>query len=375
MNEKEIAEIRRRFRPDKSNIARVRGCYVNGQREIVSEFSQSLGLMPQEEAEELLTILKKTLSGTIGKNLVDIEFSTQQVLEGEEHKLLMALRDSVLEDGDAVHEFYGRVIQTLSMEENYLILLACDKYDVPCYAADGEKQEDSSMVFSYILCSVCPVKQTRPALGYFVSENEFRNITADWVVSPPELGFMFPAFHDRSADIYGAVYYSRSTENNHGEFIDAVFKSGIPMPAAAQRETFQSILEETVADDCSFDVVQSVHARLSGMIEDHKENREEEPLVISQKTVKDVLQSCGVSEPRVTAFEEKYDAEFGAGAQINPRNLVDTKQLEVRTPDVTIRVNPERGDLVDTRIIDGVKYILIRADEGVEVNGVNVHIP
>lgn len=374
MNEKEIAEIRRRFRSDKSNITRIRGCYVNDQREIISEFCQSFALMPQEESEELLAILKKTLSGAIGKNLIDIEFSTQQVLEGEEHKLLMKLRNSSLEDDAAVKEFYGHVIQTLNMEGNYLILLAYDKYDVPCYAKDGEKQDDSSEVFSYFLCSICPVKLTKPALGYYVSENEFRNITADWVVSPPELGFMFPAFDDRSANIYNAVYYSRNIAESHKEFVDAVFQSEIPMPAAAQKETFQAILSDTVAADCSFDIVQAVHEQLSEMIEEHKTNKEENPLVVSKETVKGVLKSCGVSDPHVTDFEEKYDSEFGAGTEIRPQNIIDTKQFEVCTPDVTIRVNPEHSDLIETRIIDGAKYILIRADNGVEVNGVNINI-
>lgn len=374
MNEKEIAEIRRRFRPDKSNITLIRGCYVNEQREIVSEFNQSLFAMQREESEELLAILKKTLSGTIGKNLIDIEFATQQVLEGEEHKLLMALKNSSLDDDSAVHDFYGRVIETLNMEGNYLIVLANDKYDVPFYAKDGKKQDDSSEVFSYFLCSICPVKLTKPVLGYYAYENTFRNIMADWAVSAPELGFMFPAFDDRSANIYNAVYYSRNIAENHQEFVDAVFKCEIPMPAAAQKETFQSILGDAVADDCSFEVVQAVHGQLSGMIEEHKANKEDEPLVISKKTVKSVLTSCGVSDSHLTAFEEKYDEEFGANTEISPRNIIDTKQFEVRTPDVTIRVKPERGDLIETRVIDGTKYILIRADEGVEVNGVNINI-
>lgn len=374
MNEKEIAEIRRRFRPDKSNISRIRGCYVNDQREIVSEFNQSLALMSQEESEELLAILKKSLSGTVGKNLIDIEFATQQVLEGEEHKLLMSLRNSSLDDENVIHDFYGRVIQALNMDGNYLILLAFDKYDVPFFTKDGDKQDDSSEVFSYFLCSICPVKQTKPALGYFVPENTFRNITADWVVSAPELGFLFPAFDDRSANIYSAVYYTRNTAENHPEFTDAVFKAEIPMPAAAQKEAFQSILSDTVADDCSLDVVQAVHGQLSGMIEEHKANKEAEPLTISKKTVRGVLESCGVSDSRVAAFEEQYDTAFGADTQISPHNIVDTKQFEVCTPDVTIHVNPERSDLVQTQVIDGIKYILIRADEGVEVNGVNITI-
>jgi predicted house-cleaning noncanonical NTP pyrophosphatase (MazG superfamily) len=260
------------------------------------------------------------------------------------------------------------------MEGNYLILLACDRYDVPSYSKDGEKQDDSTEVFSYFLCSVCPVKLTKPALGYYVSENTFRNITSDWAVSAPELGFLFPAFDDRSADIYSALYYSRNIAENHAEFVDTVFKSEVPMPAAAQKEAFQSILSDAVAEDCSMDVVQAVQGQLSEMIEEHKTNQEEEPLVISKKTVKGILESRGVSESHVAAFEEKYDSEFGADTEISPRNIIDTKQLEVCTPDVTIRVNPERGDMVETRIIDGTRYILIRADEGVEVNGVAIHI-
>ena len=214
---------------------------------------------------------------------------------------------------------------------------------------------------------------TKPALGYSAYENTFRTIAENAIVGSPELGFMFPSFDDRAANIYNALYYSRNIAESHEEFVDAVFKSEIPMPAAIQKETFDSILEDTVSEDCSYEVVQAVHEQLSGMIEEHKANKEE-PLVISKRTVKGVLESCGIPETRVAAFEEKYDDAFGADTQLSPRNIVDTKQFEVRTPDITIKVNPERSDLVETRVIDGKKYILIRADEGVEVNGVNIHI-
>ena len=374
MNEKEIGELRRRFRPDKSNITHIRGCYVNEKREIVSEFDQSLTLMSEEEAERFLSVLKRTLSGTLGKNLMDITFATRQVAEGDEHKLLMALRNSALQDEGAVQEFFRRVIQVLSLEGNYLILLAHDSYDVPYRSRDGERQDDaSSEVFTYILCSICPVKATKPALSYYVQENEFHNREQDWLVSPPELGFMFPAFDDRSTNLYNALYYSKDIGEIHGEFVDAVFKSEIPMPAAAQKETFQELLGDTLEEDCCLEVVQTVRSELCAMIEEHKLNKEEEPLAISKHTVRAVLKSCGVGEDHVAAFEERYDEAFGEDASLSPRNLVDSK-VEVRTPDVTIQVNPDRGDLIETRIINGAKYILIRADEGVEVNGVNIRI-
>ena len=374
MNEKEISEIRRRFRSDKSNISHLCGCYVNEQGEIITEFEQSLALTPQEESERILANLKRTLSGTLGKNLIDISFSTQQVVDSEEHRLLMALRDSALKDEAVRRSFYEKVIETSPLEGNYMILLTHDRYDVPYHSQDGEKQDDaSSEVYSYILCSICPVKMTKPALSYYSSDNMIHNLKTDWIVAPPELGFMFPSFDDRSSNIYNALYYSRDISEIHRNFTDVIFHCEIPMPAAEQKETFQAVLESTLADECRYDVIQAVHDELIGMIEEHKANKETEPLTISKGTIKNVLKSCAIEESRVEKFEEKYDAEFGEDTDLSPRNIVDRK-FELRTPDVTIRVNPERSDLIETRIIGGARYILIRAEDGVEVNGVNVHI-
>lgn len=375
MNEKEIAELRRRFRADKSSISRVRGCYVNEKREIISQFDQSLGILGQTESEQLLSTLRKTLSGTLGKNLLDIPFDTRQVVEGDQHKLLMTLRNSALRDEEAVSVFYQRVIQSLDLEGNYLILLVQDDYDVPYRSQDGERQDDaSSEVFRYILCSICPVKQTKEALSYYVYENAFHSISADWVVSAPEMGFLFPSFDERSTNLYDALYYCKDTSQTHPDFVEAVFHAPAPMPAAEQMETFQALLEDTLSDECRYQVVQSVHSQLREMIEEHKANKVEEPLVVDKGTVRRVLEHSGVSEEHVEAFEERYDDAFGADADLSPRNLVDTKQLEITTPDVTIKVSPDRGDLVETRLIDGARYILIRAEEGVAVNGVPIQI-
>ena len=185
MTEREIAEIRRRYRPEKTNITHLRGCYVNEKREIVSQFDQPLSMMSEEEAEKILATLKRTLSGAQGRNLFDVEFATQQVVDSEEHRLLMSLRSSGLGDEEAVQAFLQKVIASLSMEGSYLILLAHETYDVPYRAADGGRQDDASdQVYTYFLCSICPVKLTTPALSYFIYENKLSNRPADWLVSP-----------------------------------------------------------------------------------------------------------------------------------------------------------------------------------------------
>lgn len=375
MNEKEVAEIRRRFRPDKNSISSLRGCCVNENGEIVSEFEQSLLSSPQEEVENILATLKRTLSGGLGKNLIDLEFETQQVVDSEEHKLLMVLRDSALKDEEALHAFYQKAASSLKLGENYLILLIHDTYDIPYRGGDGAVFSDaSSEVYSYILCSICPVRMSKPTLSYYMTEQKFHNRRIDWLVSKPELGFLFPAFDDRTTNIYNALYYSRSTAESYTAFVDNIFHCPLPMPAKVQKETFQSVLEDSLGESCSYDVIGSVHSQIKAMIEEHKENKEVEPLLISRQAVKRVLSASGVPDEKLPAFTEKYDAAFGTDAVLSPKNIIDDKKFEVSTPDVTIQVHSDRQDLVETRVIDGAKCIVIRAEGGVTVNGIAVHI-
>ena len=375
MNEREVAELRRRFKPERNSFGKIKGCYVNELGHIASRFEQSLAMMSQDETELLLGVLRKTLSGTLEKNLVNLSFETGQVAYGEEHKLLRILRDSELKDEDAVETFFQKVSDSVQMEGGYLILLAYDCYDVPYRAKDGGSLEDASeTVYSYILCSLCPVKQTKPALSYHIPENLFRNREVDWLVSPPETGFLFPAFDDRCANLYEALYYTKNTSESHQELVDALFRQPLPPPADQQKETFQSILADTLGGDCSLDVVQSVQGRLVDMMAQHKEDKDPEPLVLSKGALDMVLSISGVEEEHREAFSQRFEEAFGENARVSPQNLVDKKRLEVCTPEVKIQVPPERGDLVETRIIDGVGYILIRAEGGVEVNGVPVRL-
>ena len=375
MNAKELAELRRRFRADKTSISRIRGAYVNEKREIISEMDQSVAMMTETEADEILALLKKTLSGKIDTNLLDIHFTTQQVMESPQHKLLCNLRETALQDNDLVHEFYQKIIASLEIEGNYMILLASDAYDVFTYRKDGGKDDESTEVFRYILCAVCPIKMAKPALSYYVRENCFRNIVADSMISPPALGFMFPAFDNRSTNLYGALYYTRATDNSHTEFTDAIFNAGpLPMPATEQKETFRSVLADATGEACSLPVIRSVHAQLHQAMEEHKISKEPEPLTVDKYAIRDMLGFCGVPEENIEQFEEKFDKGFGQNAALSPRNIVETNKFELKTPDVVIKVNPARTDLVETRVIDGVRYVLVRADGGVEVNGIDVKI-
>ena len=375
MNEKEIGEIRRRVRKDRTNVNTIYGCYVNGQKEIVSEFSGSVGMMSENEAEKYFGMLKKVLSGSVGKNLIDITFKTSQVADSPEHKLLMRLRESHLKDEEARHVLYRKIMENVSFEENMLILTACETYDVPFKSKDGDTQADASNEsFTYILCAVCPVKLTKPTLRYVAEEKTFHDGGVAQVASAPEYGFMFPAFDNRATNIYNALYYTRSAKDNNEELVQSLFNVKAPMPAASQKTSFEALLTTTLAEECSLEVVQTVHDQLRQAIDMHKESKVPDPLLIGKEQVKEALQMCAVPEKNIAKFSVDYDETFGSEAELHPKNIINNKRFEINTPDVAIKVNPERADLIETRIIGGVKYILICADENVEVNGVNIHI-
>ncbi len=375
MNEKEIGELRRRLRVGKCNITAVSGCYVNERKEIVSVFRESLSLLPEDEVERILGLLKKSLSGTLGKNLVDLTFPTQAVVTGSEHRLLSALRESALDEEEHLRRFYQKVTESLTLEGSYLILLGYDSYDIPYRGKDGATfAEASTQVYRYLICSICTVKQTRPALSFSAAEQKLLTVGAERVLAQPELGFVFPAFDDRTTNLYGALYYTRNPADNHPDFVEGIFHTPLLMPALQQKESFHEILAETVGDACSYAVVQAMQDQLTGLMEEHKEQKITEPLTISHRTLEGVLESCGVEEEKRLAFGRQYQEVFGEDTALSPRNLIDPKQMEVATPEVTIRVNPQRSDLVQTRVIDGIPYVLVRAEDGVTVNGVPIHM-
>lgn len=374
MNEKEIGEIRRHLRRDRSNMTAIYGCFVNDNKEIIAEYRASTGIMSENEADKYFAILRKALSGSVGKNLIDLTFKTSQVAGSPEHELLMKLRETKLQEEELRMSLYKKIIDTLVLEGNYLILLGCDAYDVPFKSKDDTLQNDSAdETFTYLICAVCPVKQTKPNLHYVPEEKTFHDGAMNQPVSAPEVGFLFPAFDNRSTNIYNALYYTHNIKENQDALIEAVFNTPVPKPAAEQKKCFEALLTTALGEECSLDVVQTVHEQLRERMELHKESKVPEPLLIDKEVLKDVLTSCGVSETGVSTFSVQYDEAFGFEAELHPKNIIDSKHFQITTPDIAIKVDPTRADLVEARVIGGVKYILINADENVEVNGVSIH--
>lgn len=207
MNKKEIAEIKKQFTPANCAITRICGCYVNGEKEKQSTFKQAFLSLPEEEMFKYFDIFRKGLSGTIGKNLINMEFPLEAELNGGTHEFLLRLRESRLTDDTLLNVFYDRIIEVYDYAEHYLILLIHGAYDIPGKSSDNEEMFDASdEVYDYIVCSICPVKLSKPGLSYDAELNSFHDRIRDWIVEMPNHSFLFPAFNDRSTDIHSTLY-------------------------------------------------------------------------------------------------------------------------------------------------------------------------
>lgn len=371
MIKQEINEIKRLYTPSHCSITRICGCYVDGEKNKKTEFKEAFLSLPEEEIFKYFELLRKTLSGTPGKNLLNLEFPLSSEEEGGSQEFLLRLRDSKLKDDTLLEEFYDKVISSYEYVGNYLILLIHDAYDVPGKTTDGLTMDDASdTVFEYILCCICPVNLSKPGLSYDAAANEFHNRVRDWIVEMPESGFLFPSFNDRCADIHSTLYYSKNPEEPHSEFVDSVLGAVLPLTAGSQKETFQALIEETLGDEAEYEVVKNIHENLTEMIEEHKEIPE--PLMLNKHQVKNLFEKSGVEEERLQDFEKLYDAAAGENTALLVSNVANTRTFEVKTPDVVVKVNPERADLVNTMMLEGKRCLVIELSDHVEVNGVTI---
>ena len=371
MNKKEIAEIKKQLTPENCALTRLCACYVDGEKNKKTEMKEAFLSQSEEECFKYFEIFRKSLSGTVGKNLINLEFPLDAELEGGAQEFLLRLRDSRLKDDELLEEFYDKVIESFEYGENYLILLVHGAYDIPGKASDNEEMFDASdEVYEYLLGVVCPVNLSKAGLSYDAENNRFGSRVRDWLVELPLAGFLFPAFQDRSTDLHSMLYYSKNPEELREGFVQGLFGCGTPLSAGDQKETFNAMIEETLGEDCDYEAVRNIHEKLQELVEERKD--EPEPLVLDKAEVKQLLAVSGVDAEKFEELEERYEETAGAQTEFLASNVLNTRKFEIKTPDVVIQVNPERPDLVETRVIDGRQCLVIPVDDSVEVNGISV---
>lgn len=370
MHKKEVLEIRKQYTPERCSITRISGCYVNGNKEIVSRSKDAFLSLPEEEIFKYLTIFKQTLSGTMGKNLINMEFPLAEEQAGGNQAFLLHLRNSKLQDDALLDQFYQKIIDNYQYGENYYIILIHVAYDIPGKASDGTEMFDASdEVYEYLLCSICPVQLSKEGLCYNPETNHMENRIRDWLVEAPVKGFLFPAFNDRTTDIHSLLYFSKDSEELQPDFITETLGCIVQMSAGSQKDTFHAVVMDTLEETCDYEVLRNIHTHLNELVEEAKETTPEPP-ILTKPEMKRLLSDSGVADEKLDRFDTTFDAIAGEKTEFLVTNIAETRKFKIETPDIVIRVNPERSDLIETKLIDGRPCLVIEINDQIEVNGV-----
>ncbi|MEG0830457.1 MAG: DUF4317 domain-containing protein [Anaerovoracaceae bacterium] len=373
MNNKEVLEIKKQFTPENCSITRICGCYVDYKKERKMESASSFMSLPEEEAFKYFDLFKQTLSGAMGKKLLNIDFPLDQEDEGGTQKFLLKLRDTKLKDDDLIGDFYNRVVENYNFGENYYIVLIHGVYDVPGKASDGMRMSDASdTIYDYILCSICPVTLAKAGLSYDGENNCMVGRSRDWIVESPSKGFLFPAFNDRASDIHSVLYFSKKPEDLQPGLIQELLGAEIPLSAGSQKETFNAVLSNTLGDDCDYTTVKNIHENLNELILENKEDPD--PLEITKGDMKRLLAQSGVPEEKLVTFEEDFEIVAGEKTSLLASNVVAPKKFNIEMPDIVIKVNSECADLIETKVIDNKRCLVIAINDNIQVNGVDISV-
>lgn len=420
MNKKDISEIKRRLTKNGCTFTRVCGCYVDADHNKITKIGETFLNLDDEEFYKYLDIAKKVFSGTIGNNILELEFPLAEEAAGGRQQFLMGLRESKLKNDDLLDAFYDHVIENYDYVGNYLILIFHDVYDVITKTTDNDNLDESEEVYEYLLCAICPVNLTKPGLGYLADDNRIGPRIRDWVVGVPDTGFVFPAFTDRSSDIHSVMFYTRDTKTPHAEFMESGLGCNTRLTATEKKLTFQDIVRDVIGeeDDESKALYMDIHENIYDRIDiPVEEDVEPIPVIMTPSTIEEVLTEIGLDEERTAAIKNHYEKAFSAEDLPTADYLADPKVVEanarrkdrlelvgqvenlkqqleatrslpvteseddddvpvVKTYDVILRVKPEKATQIHSQIINGQKCLVIPMDEDehAAINGVNTTI-
>lgn len=419
MNRKDVLEIKRRFKKEECSFTRMCGCYVDGERNRVVELNETFLNLEDEEFYKYLEIAKKVLSGSVGNQLLELEFPIEEESLGGRQQFLSALRTNALQNEDLVERFYDLIIENYEYPGNYLILIFHDAYDVMTKTSDNNKLDESEEVYEYLLCAICPVALSKPGLGYLADLNRIGPRIRDWVVCPPESGFIFPAFTDRSSDIHSVMTYHKNPKEPHVELMEGALGCQARRTATEQKQVLESLVKNAFGGDeeASKDVFYEIQQGLSDMAEEQtEENSYEEPIRLTAQNMSELMSDSDIPKEAAAMIEESYRQEFQDEAPIL-ENLIDHKAVEtagklkqekelvqkvavleqqledtrmlaglpekedtpveaVKTYDVILRVKPEKASQIKSQMIDGQKCLVIPMEENehAAINGVNTTV-
>lgn len=371
MNKKEVAEIKKLFKPETTAITSVVTALVrhtDAGTKIQAMSRRALLSMDDEEMAMYLDTGKNTLGGKLEKNLLNISFPNDEANNGGCENRLYNFNKSCLTDDAENEKFIKAVADNYDTAENFMIQLMHGEYDIPVKSKNKENTGESEDVYSYTVCAICPLKPQKSGICLTDNADGFETIKAKLAVEKPEYGFLFPAFNDRSSDINQILFFTKKSDEIHPEFITAMTGANAPIPADAQKKIFEDIIKQ-VAEGTDFENTKNIHGDIRARIDEKRLN--DEDTHITKADIQSIISSNIGSIP-ADKFERAYKTVMAGydDSTLALENIVDTTKFDVDVPDIKIKVKPDKTENIEQKTVDGRKCFVIPVSGNVEVNGI-----
>lgn len=393
MDKKSINELRRRLKKDGCTFTKICGCYIDDNKNKVTNLDEIFLNLEDEEYFKYLEIAKKVLSTNVGNNILELNFPLEEEKPGGHQQFLLGLKKSGLKDQGLLDTFYDMVIEKYNSLGNYLILLFHDVYDVMTKTTDNNKLDESEEVYEYIICAICPMVLSKPGLGYNKDKNKISTLNREWFVGMPETGFVFPAFIERSSDIHSVLMYTADSKNVHTEMIEDILGCREKLTYAQQQDVLTDMVLEVTGEDMVKDVMDTVNIELAHVSDENPES------YVSKEHIKSALEHAGIAENKAVNIGDQYMSSINTEEvpligdivpnkaqkivkDNNEKELLkeeikdlnrkiasieetndNNEQLTVDEGEIIITVNSEKKELIRRENIDGVNCVVIPVSE------------
>lgn len=373
MNKKEVSEIKRHFNEDNGffTLGTVMTAFVDAEKNIKCKSVKNFNIYDESEAELVMSSLKKVFGGKVSKNLLEFAFPNEQYAPGGTQNILHEAMRSELKDEKKADELLSHIVSKMDYTSTYAVFVGYCSYSVFKKSKDGESNLDSDHNYNFLVTAVCPVAIRIDGLVYDEDANEIvKKPNTDRVVdAAPTDGFVYPVFSEGGADVNHVMYYTKKPKAPNISIINDVLGCRFIATANDEKVTFQSVLNNVVADELSLEVITSVNEKIEEIVASNQDDTE--PPVIDKPRLTRILSEAGVSDTKLEALDRVYDSVVGE-TSMKASNLVENKTV-VSVPSVTVNIKKDGISKVRTKIIDGKRCLVIDLDDPeVSVNGLTV---
>lgn len=371
MNKKEINEIKKNLDKDSGffTINHVVTACVDAEKKIKCMTNQMNNLIAEDESELIVAYLKKILSGSIGKNLLEYHFPNDAYLEDGAQLFLNEVLRSKLTDSDLVQKYIDRIIEKMEYLSTYTIFTAHCTYAVKNKNKnlDDDIGGDSDSNYNFLITAICPVNLRIDGLIYDEQANSIaKKDTADRIVDPPTDGFLFPLFSDRQADINGVLYYTKNAKKPNSSIVEELLGCEYSMSGISEKVTFHAIMNNVCGEELDLKVINTVNSKIQDIID--RNAHETDIPTVNSKDISNILWESGISQQKLEHLPKVYETALGE-KELTCANLVDKKTV-LTVPGVTVNISKDGMDRVRTQTVGGKKCLVIELDEDkMSVNG------